>query len=201
MSQYGNAWAIICGAADETTRAKLLQRFPHDPKLAPGSFFWWHAGFRALEMSGVYDRMPEHLGPWHEMVENGLSTFVEENSYWRSLCHAWSAHPALEFLTRVVGITPVAPGFDEVQVAPHLCGLTHARGSVCTPRGKVSVAWRVAGGRFEIEVEAPAATPVHVRMPNGAMRFHGGGKFSEFAALPPAAAEAAGERSVATPAG
>jgi alpha-L-rhamnosidase len=201
MSQYGNAWAIICGAADETTRAKLLQRFPHDPKLAPGSFFWWHAGFRALEMSGVYDRMPEHLGPWHEMVENGLSTFVEENSYWRSLCHAWSAHPALEFLTRVVGITPVAPGFDEVQVAPHLCGLTHARGSVCTPRGKVSVAWRVTGGRFEIEVEAPAATPVHVRMPDGEMRFHGGGKFSESAALRPAAAEAAGERSVATPAG
>ena len=51
-------------------------------RLAPGSFFWWHAGFRALDLAGAYDRMPEFLGPWHETIENGLSTFVEENSYW-----------------------------------------------------------------------------------------------------------------------
>ena len=97
LSQYGNAWAIVCGAAGERERARMLERFPHDPKLAPGSFFWWHAGFRALERCGRLRRMPEHLGPWHESVDNGLSTFVEENSYWRSLCHAWRAHPALEF--------------------------------------------------------------------------------------------------------
>ena len=58
--------------------------------------------------------MPEFLGPWHEMIDHGLDTFVEENSYWRSLCHAWSAHPALEFQTRVLGVTPAEPGFARV---------------------------------------------------------------------------------------
>jgi hypothetical protein len=175
MSQYGNAWAVICGAADEHTRTRLLARFPHDPKLAPGSFFWWHAGFSALARCGAYDLMPEHLGPWHEMVERGLSTFVEENSYWRSLCHAWSAHPALEFMTRVLGVTPRAPGFSEIDIAPNRCGLAHARGCVCTPRGAVKVAWRVDGDRFAIEIEAPRATPLHVRLPNAEpQRFDGG---------------------------
>jgi alpha-L-rhamnosidase len=183
ISQYGNAWAIVCGAARPATWARMLERFPHDPLLAPGSFFWWHAGFRALAIAGAYDRMPAHLGPWHEMVEKGLSTFVEENSYWRSLCHAWSAHPALEFLTRVLGIAPLAPGFTEVEIAPHLCGLTHASGRVCTPHGNVSVAWRVEADRFELEVETPAATPVHVRMPNGELRLHDGGRFSEAISL------------------
>jgi hypothetical protein len=178
ISQYGNAWTIVCGAAGPRECARIMQRFPSDPKLAPGSFFWWHAGFRALDIAGAYDRMPEFLGPWREMIDYGLSTFVEENSYWRSLCHAWSAHPALEFLTRVLGVTPRAPGFAEIDVAPHRCGLGHARGNVCTPRGNISVAWKVEGARFRIEIDAPAATPVHVKFPNGELQQFDGGKFS-----------------------
>ena len=184
VSQYGNAWAICCGAAGERERTRLLRRFPHDASLAPGSFFWWHAGFRALALAGAYERMPEFLGPWHNMVDAGLSTFVEENSYWRSLCHAWSAHPALEFLTRVLGVTPAAPGFAAIEIAPHRCGLAHARGTVCTPRGAVTVAWRANNGRFVLEVESPASTPVRVLLPNGERREFGGGKFSADIALP-----------------
>jgi alpha-L-rhamnosidase len=184
VSQYGNAWAIACGAAGARERARVMQRFPSDAALAPGSFFWWHTGFRALELSGCYDRMPEFLGPWHEMIAAGLDTFVEENSYWRSLCHAWSAHPALEFLERVLGVTPRAPGFAEIEVHPHVCGLQHARGRVCTPRGEVAVAWRVEGSRFHLELETPAATPVHVRLPDGSQVRSEGGKFNTAVLLP-----------------
>ena len=178
ISQYGNAWAVVCGAAGERERSRLLERFPYDAKLAPGSFFWWHAGFRALERLGIYEQMPQYLGPWHEMIDHGLSTFAEENTYWRSLCHAWSAHPAIEFLTRVLGVTPREPGFTTIDVSPQRCGLTHARGRVCTPRGPVSIAWQVEGRRFAIEGESPAATPVHLRLPNGERREFGGGRFA-----------------------
>jgi alpha-L-rhamnosidase len=178
LSQYGNAWAVVCGAAGERERARILQRFPNDPKLAPGSFFWWHAGFRALELSGAYDRMPEFLGPWHEMVDYGLSTFVEENSYWRSLCHAWSAHPAIEFLTRVLGVTAAAPGFAAIDIAPRVCGLTRARGRVCTPRGNVDVSWHIADGRFHLEGATPEATPVRMTLPSGGTREFNGGTFA-----------------------
>ncbi len=183
ISQYGNAWAVVCGAAGARERAKLLERFPTDAKLAPGSFFWWHTGFRALEMCGAYDRMPEFLGPWHEMVDHGLSTFIEENSYWRSLCHAWSAHPVIEFHTRVLGVTPRRPGFAAIEIAPHCCGLTHARGRVCTPRGQVTVDWRVEQNKFHLEVEAPLGTRVRVRLPAGEQSEFDGGKFSTAGAL------------------
>lgn len=184
MSQYGNAWAIVCGAAGARQRGRMLKRFPHDPKLAPGSFFWWHAGFRALARAGAYDRLPEFLGPWHEMIALGLSTLAEETTYWRSLCHAWSAHPAIEFLTGILGVAPRTPGFATIDITPHRCGLEHARGAVCTPRGPVRVAWRAAAGRFALEIAAPAATPVHVRLPNGDRHEFAGGAFSAEAALP-----------------
>lgn len=184
VSQYGNAWAVVCGAADARTRARLLARFPADPKLAPGSFFCWHTVFRALELCGAYRRTPEFLGPWHEMIGHGLDTFVEENSYWRSLCHAWSAHPALEFLTRVLGVTPAAPGFARLNLAPQLCGLTQAKGSVCTPRGPVEVAWRVEDRRFTLEIASPPDTPGQVLLPDGTQREFTGGRINFTIELP-----------------
>ena len=183
VSQYGNAWAIVAGLAGKRERAIILKRFPHDAKLAPGSFFWLHTGFAALALSGRADDMPKHLGPWHESVGYGLSTFVEENSYWRSLCHAWSAHPVLEFQQRILGVTATEPGFVKARIAPHRCGLTHAAGSVCTPSGLIEVAWRVADGKFHLRVTAPAEIELAIAAPGGAVRPATGGKFEEAFAL------------------
>lgn len=184
LSQYGNAWAVICGAAGARELEIIRRRFPSDERLAPGSFFWWHAGFAALARMGAYDRMPEFLGPWHESAAAGLDTFVEENSYWRSLCHAWSAHPALEFLTRVLGVTPQAPGFGRVRLQPHLCGLGHASGKVCTPRGPVAVSWRREGQDFLFEAETPPDVPVQVILPDGSEHTFSGGRFARRVTLP-----------------
>jgi hypothetical protein len=179
VSQYGNAWAIVAGLAGERERAIIMRRFPSDPKLAPGSFFWMHTGFTALAKSGRYDDMPQHLGPWHESVGYGLSTFVEENSYWRSLCHAWSAHPVLEFQQRILGVTPAEPGFARIAIAPNRCGLTHASGSVCTPHGLIEVAWRIADGQFHLTVKKPAGLPATVTAPGGVTREFTAARFAE----------------------
>jgi alpha-L-rhamnosidase len=175
VSEYGNGWAVRCGAGDAHSLRRLLARFPRDEKLAPGSFFAWHTGWAAMDRMGIYDQMPEFLGPWHESIALGLDTFVEENSYWRSLCHAWSAHPVLEFHTMILGIKATAPGFTAVRVKPRLCGLAWARGSVCTPRGLIEVSWRQDEGGFALRVQGPEDTRIEIVLPDGTIHHSTGG--------------------------
>ena len=175
VSQYGNAWAVACGAADQATCERLKARFPHDPKLAPGSFFAWHTAWKAMRIMGTYDEMADSLGPWHESINLGLDTFVEENSYWRSLCHAWSAHPVLEFLNHTLGIQSTSPGFATIRIQPRPGRLTEAKGRVCTPRGFVAVAWTRDGEKFDLRVEAPIDTPIEIIMPDHSTHRYLGG--------------------------
>jgi len=179
VSEYGNGWAVRCGAGDEATLKRLLARFPRDEKLAPGSFFAWHTTWAAMDRMGIYEQMPEFLGPWHESIDFGLDTFVEENSYWRSLCHAWSAHPVLEFYQKILGIKATSPGFASVQIRPRPCGLEWARGSVCTPRGKVEVSWRMQDSAMAIRVQAPEGMPVEVVLPDGVKHEFDGGNWQQ----------------------
>ena len=85
----------------------------------------------------------------------------------------------LEFQQRILGVTPTEPGFAKARIAPHRCGLTHAAGSVCTPRGLIAVAWRVADGKFHLKVSAPAGVALSIAAPGGAVRTCTGGKFEE----------------------
>ncbi len=56
-----------------------------------------------------------------------------------SLCHGWAGGPAAFLSEKVLGITPVEPGFKKVRIKPEPGGLDHVCGSVPTPYGPISV--------------------------------------------------------------
>lgn len=41
----------------------------------------------------------------------------------------------------ILGVRPAAPGYSKIAVTPHSGGLDWAKGTVVTPRGKVTVEW------------------------------------------------------------
>jgi hypothetical protein len=62
---------------------------------------------------------------------------------------------------------PDAPGFKRVRIRPQpVPGITWARASHLSPRGRVSVAWSRDGGSFSLEVELPPNTSAEVRLPD-----------------------------------
>jgi|GEM_PF-4979666 len=97
---------------------------------------------------------------WGAMLDDGLTTCVEafkdERGEWgRSIAHAWSAAPAVYLKSEILGIKPIEPGYKKFTVEPHPCGLTHAKGAVATPYGKIYVEWTVDGDIIRGKIDAP----------------------------------------------
>ncbi len=85
---------------------------------------------RAMAENGLGDLYLRRLGTWEFMLNEGLTTFAEQdNPYSRSDCHAWAASPNAEFLRTVLGVDSAAPGFAKVRVRPNLgrCARSPAR--------------------------------------------------------------------------
>jgi len=75
-----------------------------------------------------------------------------------SRCHGWSASPAYDLTSYLLGVRPAAPGYARIVVDPGLGPLGRAAGRVPTPHGWVSVSVDDSG----VRVDAPPGIPVEV---------------------------------------
>lgn len=94
----------------------------------------------ALGMTALWEAFdPAWLGDDPHAVSMIAGEFARYGGYETSLCHGWSAGPAVWLHRAVLGVSPTAPGFAAVRIAPELGDLQWAEGTVPTPRGRISV--------------------------------------------------------------
>lgn len=168
-SQYGNALAVLSEAADTTHIERLREKFPTSPELARASFFGLHAVCEALckidraeQATGIFEK-------WREMVDFGLDTWAEDTSYWRSLCHAWSAHPCLSLARILAGIEVIEPGFKKVKIRPLPLGTSELDAVFPTPLGSLHISWKaVSNSIIDLRVDAPTGIEVSKPQPRSA---------------------------------
>ncbi len=93
------------------------------------------------------------------------------SGYFVSLAHGWSAGPTAWLTENVLGVTPAAPGYDVVSIAPRLFDLDYVRGSVPTPHGIIGVDDDKRGGltislpanvRALVDLSVPPAGKLYV---------------------------------------
>lgn len=87
----------------------------------------------------------------------------------RSECHAWGALPLYEFPAMILGVKPGDYGYIKISIKPNIGKLKYAKGDVMTPKGMVSVDWRVEGSEFKINILAPGEVEKIVTMPDGSV--------------------------------
>lgn len=149
-SRLGNALAVSAGFVEESQEAAVRQALV-GRKLSDCSFFGYYFVRQALWQLGGCDLRME-LAPWFEMLNYGLTTWAEDTSYWRSLCHGWSSNPSIDFFTRVLGVTPLEPGFGTARVQPAIGHFRSFSGAVATPHGAIRVAWDATCGQLDVVV-------------------------------------------------
>lgn len=73
-----------------------------------------------------------------------------------SFCHGWASGPTPWLSRYILGIRPLKPGFEEVEVEPCLGTLEWAEGSVPTPKGPIHVKHRrLPDGKIDTELHLP----------------------------------------------
>jgi len=129
-------------------------------------------------VSGFDDMAVEFLrrfyGRW---VELGGTAFGEgfwlpgvkgkKSLPWEYEVHGYGTSAHLHFYTNLLGIRPLAPGFQRVRIAPKPGGLTWAKGKVATPLGLIGIRWENNGTIFTLDAKAPTGCVCEFDMPAG----------------------------------
>lgn len=86
-----------------------------------------------------------------------------------SQAHAWSAGATTLLTQYVLGVKPLAPGYERLSIAPHLHDLLHVEGRVPTPFGSVDVRWQRAASSGELwaYLTIPAGVEAELTVPSG----------------------------------
>lgn len=159
--------SVMCDVVPKKNREAIRGNLLNPPKgmTTVGAPFAMQFMYEALEELGEFDAILESMHTrFQPMFDAGASTVWEmfpgsdfdANGFpTRSHCHAWSSSP-IHFLNRIVlGIRQVAVGGTAFEISPWLGNLRRARGGTATPKGVVSVDWKIKGNVLTVAIKAP----------------------------------------------
>lgn len=166
FSQHANAFGVWLDVIPQREQKRVMNTILSakdrsflggevPPHLSLASYYFRFYVARAMVHAGLGDRYLETLGPWKQMLAEGLTTWAEMPPPSRSDSHAWSAHPNYDLLTTVAGIRPASPNFSSVRIEPRPGPLQRVRAAMPTPRGVVIVELDLAGAKPNASVTLP----------------------------------------------
>jgi hypothetical protein len=158
FSVHAQVEAILSGTLGARQgRAALRAALQDDAVIQPGSFYYLHYVIQAMKQAGAADAFFDLLPEWTACLEGaGLSTWPETRGPRpRSDCHGWGVAPAVELIETVLGVRPASAGFSELVFSPTLGPLSHAKGHIETPHGRVAVELERTDDGIRAAIDSP----------------------------------------------
>ncbi len=172
VSQQTNSLCVLFDIAPAAEREKILEAIygpaSRGKVVEAGSPYFSYYQLAALFHAGRYDQAMTYIRErWGRMLDWGATTWWEMWNPGASFCHGWSGGPTYNLPAEALGVKPYKPGFEEVEVAPHLFDLKYATGVVPTVKGDVMVAWQrdATGKLIALRVDRPDTVPAIITLP------------------------------------
>jgi hypothetical protein len=191
LAQDGNALAVLFGIAPAPDLPRILNSMkslwgPHGSEPYSGTTysnlispfitaFEVEADYLAGDttdaerlLSLTWNQMIDPRNPfytgtmWENIGPDGTATEART-----SLAHGWASGPTPIMISDVLGVQPVAPGYQTFTVDPHPGTLRWAQGAVPTPYGQITVRWERNGPRLSVTVTVPPQATAFITLPNG----------------------------------
>lgn len=180
FSEHTNYLALSCGLGLHGRTAILLDALESQSEsLVQADLTFTFFAIDALFELGLDDKAISLMTKRLNRVQNqGYTTLPEEwscfitrrdgtwNARYRSIAQNASCWPGYLLSKRVLGVRPIAPGFTEIEIAPHCGNLKFAAGTIPTPRGPLEISWeRMNERRIEMTVRLPSGCRARVKVP------------------------------------
>lgn len=175
FSSQVNILACAYGLAPENEAKAVLSKVM---KSGPANCqpYFMHFAFDALERTGLYNECATpQMRRWKLIPDT--QTFFE---MWDrgDLSHAWQCTPTYQLSARILGVSPLTPGYRQIKIQPLVCDLQWAKGKIPTPQGDVKVSWERTGKEFRLRAEIPKGARATIVMPDATLRDAGPGSHS-----------------------
>lgn len=165
-SQHAQIFAVLSGVMPEEGQRSLMERMiANRAHLSVPSYCFSYFLCRALEQTGLYKEIHDTFHLWDVFIgltDLRLTTWPEDFVTMRSDCHGWSALALYEFATCYLGVRPLAPGYNKVEIRPLPCHLERYSGTVPVGEyGVVSVSvWKDEAGERHVQIQIPEGLSV-----------------------------------------
>ena len=162
FSPHVNLLAVLYDLAPKESQASIVRKVLAEKPLNTQPWFM-HWVFQAIDHAGLFDEFAtSQMYRWQIVPET--QSFRE---MWNGgdLSHGWCSTPLVQMSSKILGITPTAPGFKLISIRPQLCNLTWAKGKVPTPHGDVEVSWSLQNEKFSLDVIVPDGAEADVTLP------------------------------------
>ena len=159
FSPHVNLLAVLYDLAPKERHESIVEKVLAEKPLNTQPWFM-HWVFQALDHADLFEQYgTEQMRRWQIVPET--QSFRE---MWKGgdLSHGWCSTPLVQMSARILGVTPTAPGFKTLAIRPSLCDLSWAKGTVPTPNGDVTVAWKRVDDFLELDGTLPAGTEADI---------------------------------------
>lgn len=145
FSQHTNIWGILTNSFPDDQVKPVMMKILEEEGLIQTTIYFKFYLFEAMKKAKMADLYLDQLGPWYDMLDEGLTTFKEGDFDDRSDCHAWGSSPLYHFMSIVGGVYPSSPGFKEVLIKPSFGSLRKINLSIPHPGGALKVELKKIG--------------------------------------------------------
>lgn len=156
FSEHAQALAILSDCLSDRDDIRALAALEKGGGMSVASSFCLHYVFEAFAKMGRGDLILKKLDCWRQYVAMNMNCPLESLVFPRSDCHGFGAHPLFHFHTGVAGVSPAAPFFAAVRVAPNPGTLKRVHAKTPHPKGFVETDFAFADGQVKGTVTLPA---------------------------------------------
>ncbi len=182
-SLHGNMMPVYCGLVDDVqmpTVAGFIQSRGLRCSIFGAQVLMEAVYAAGLEDYGLSMLTSGDLRSWYNTIRTGSTITIEAwddsfkpNQDWN---HIAGAAPGNIVPFRLMGVTPLEPGFAKVRIEPHIGNLSFAKLKLPTIRGNITMDIETAGDGKSMTVSLPANMEAEICLPDGEVKQAGPGK-------------------------